>query len=142
MIFLMNQSINEEIIRDYCLHHKLMRPYINKKKVICIISFVMIIVCAFSYVLHLLFDISFYLLLDFSISIVVLCFANAILRFLIHCYQHYASESTRRQCSCMPSCSEYALLALDKYIWPKALCKIWKRVTNTCAQPGYHIDYP
>jgi putative component of membrane protein insertase Oxa1/YidC/SpoIIIJ protein YidD len=42
----------------------------------------------------------------------------------------------------MPSCSEYALLALEKYWWPKALMLIVKRVTHTCRQPGYKKDYP
>ncbi|MDE7086201.1 MAG: membrane protein insertion efficiency factor YidD [Prevotella sp.] len=60
----------------------------------------------------------------------------------VQLYQRYAPESLRRQCTCQPTCSEYALLALEKYYWPKALLLIIRRVTDTCQQPGYKIDYP
>lgn len=138
----MNPPIDEVKIRDYCQHHKLQRPDLNIKKMLMAVVFVMSIVCIVSYSLHLLVGLSFFLCIDVFLCIVTTCYASDILRLLIKCYQHYATEGIRRQCSCMPSCSEYALLALDKYIWPKALWKIWRRVTHTCSMPGYHIDYP
>lgn len=138
----MNQPINEDVIRDYCLHHELPRPYININKVLRIVILVITIVCAVSYFLYLLADFSFFFCTDILISAVVFCFASDILKFLVQCYQHFAAESTRRQCTCMPSCSEYALLALDKYFWPKAVWKIYRRITHTCFMPGYHIDFP
>ncbi|MBQ0090469.1 MAG: membrane protein insertion efficiency factor YidD [Prevotellaceae bacterium] len=138
----MYQPTDEDVIRDYCLHHELSRPYINKTKVLIIMSFVFVVVGVVSYALCLLADTSFFLFFELIIGVLAVCYAKKILIFLIHCYQRYATDKTRRQCSCMPSCSEYALLALDKYIWPKALWKIWRRVTHTCSMPGYHIDYP
>jgi putative component of membrane protein insertase Oxa1/YidC/SpoIIIJ protein YidD len=76
------------------------------------------------------------------ISIVVfLIFSKKIFITLIQLYQHYASESTRRQCTLMPSCSEYALLALSKYNTFKALYKIYIRLTRKC-KGNYQIDYP
>lgn len=45
---------------------------------------------------------------------------------LIKCYQHYAKEETRRRCLCIPSCSEYSILCLKKYLLIKALLKIKK----------------
>ena len=138
----MNQPIDEDAIRDYCLHHELARPYININKVLWIIGLVLAIVSAVSYFLCLLADFSFFFYADILISALAFCYASNILRFLVQCYQHYATESKRRQCSCMPSCSEYALLALDKYFWPIAVWKIYRRITHTCSMPGYHIDYP
>lgn len=138
----MNQTIDEEYIKNYCLHHQLKRPHINISKVLCIVSMVIAMIGMFSYFLCLLFDFSFFICFEVLVIAVVFCFAGAILQFLVRCYQCYASENTRRQCSCMPSCSEYALLSLEKYVWPKALWKIWRRVTHTCSLPGYHIDYP
>lgn len=138
----MNQPIDEDSIRDYCQHHELPRPYININKVLMMVGLVIGIIGIVSYSLSLLAGFTFFLCFDILISTVIVCFANAILKFSVRCYQRYAPESTRRQCSCMPSCSEYALLALEKYIWPKALWKIWRRITHTCSMPGYHIDYP
>ena len=138
----MNQPINEDVIREYCQHHELSRPVVNINKVLGIVGFVIAIIVLLSSFLCLLAGFPFVLCFDILLGTVVIGFTSTILKFSVRCYQHYASESTRRQCSCMPSCSEYALLALNKYIWPKALWKIWRRVTHTCPMPGYHIDYP
>lgn len=138
----MNLPIDEEKIRDYCLHHELQRPDLNIEKVLVTVVFVILIVGIVSYSLCLLAGLTFFLCFDTLLCTITACYGSVILKFLVKCYQHYATESTRRQCSCMPSCSEYALLALDKYIWPKALWKTWRRVTHTCSMPGYHIDYP
>ena len=35
---------------------------------------------------------------------------------LIECYQHYAADEVRRNCRCLPSCSEYSILVLKKYM--------------------------
>jgi len=34
---------------------------------------------------------------------------------VVECYQHYAKESTRRKCLCVPSCSEYTCEAVQKF---------------------------
>ncbi len=62
---------------------------------------------------------------------------------LVKCYQRYASEKTRRRCKCIPSCSQYALLAL-KTCFPLlvALLKIRKRLYRTCNGEEYKVDYP
>lgn len=138
----MSQPINEETIRDYCINHELSRPTINIKKVLVITGSVISITGIISYALCLLVDFSFWAWFDIIINILLITFGKTILKFSIHCYQCYASKKIRRQCCCMPSCSEYALIALDKYIWPKALWKICYRITHTCYKPGYHLDYP
>lgn len=61
---------------------------------------------------------------------------------IVECYQHYASEATRRKCKCIPSCSEYAILCLKKYELLRALLKIRKRLFVTCKGFEYIIDNP
>ena len=72
-------------------------------------------------------------------------FSDFYLRFLgikiVECYQHYAKEETRRQCLCVPSCSEYAILCFKKFELVKALVKIGKRLCITCVG-DYKIDWP
>ncbi len=60
----------------------------------------------------------------------------------VECYQHYASEETRRRCLCVPSCSEYAILCLKKHGLIRALHKIRKRLYVTCQGSDYVIDWP
>lgn len=61
----------------------------------------------------------------------------------IRCYQHYANSETRRRCKCIPSCSEYAVIAL-KRVFPLALalCRIRKRLLHTCSGEEYKVDFP
>ena len=61
---------------------------------------------------------------------------------VVECYQHYATEETRRRCLCVPSCSEYAILCLKKFCLIKALVKIRKRLYVTCKGADYIIDWP
>jgi len=61
---------------------------------------------------------------------------------IVECYQHYATEKTRRRCLCVPSCSEYAILCFKKFGLVKALLKIRKRLYITCQGPDYKIDWP
>ena len=61
----------------------------------------------------------------------------------VKCYQHYAKEETRRRCMCIPSCSEYAIICLEK-IFPLAiaLMKIRIRLYKTCRGEDYKLDFP
>lgn len=138
----MNQPSETDEVRRYCLNHELNRPDVNMQRAVTLTICTLALCLIVSFILNYLADFNLWFTFDVCVLIVVLCFAKPIMVFLIRCYQRYAPESVRRQCSCMPSCSEYALLALGKYPWPKALWKIWRRVTHTCTSPGYHIDYP
>ena len=71
----------------------------------------------------------------------VILFLKKLLRLLIKCHQCYAPEHVRRRCKCKPSCSEYALLALDKHSLPHALINIYHRLKHTC-RGDYKVDYP
>ena len=60
----------------------------------------------------------------------------------IKSYQRYASENIRRSCLCKPTCSEYAILVLNKYSLIKAIRLIYIRLTKTCTGKLYKIDFP
>lgn len=55
-------------------------------------------------------------------------------------YQHYAPEHVRLRCAFEPSCSEYMIMAVEKYGTFKGVAKGIKRLFR-CHPPG-GIDYP
>jgi putative component of membrane protein insertase Oxa1/YidC/SpoIIIJ protein YidD len=59
----------------------------------------------------------------------------------VHLYQRYAPEEVRRNCLFKPTCSEYMVLALQKYGLFKGLAKSFDRFKR-CHGNTYHIDYP
>lgn len=60
--------------------------------------------------------------------------------FAIMCYQRYAKSSTRLKCCCYPTCSQYAIIALQKYgIIVGSFLAI--RHCINCAPPGTH-EFP
>ena len=132
--------------RDYCLNHSLNRPDTDLKTGLKWFVVLELLIVGAAFVVDFLFgkfgfSISFYLLYYWA-SIIVLCFGlKKICIVAIEIYQHYASEEVRRRCTLMPSCSEYALLALHKYNVIKALHKIIIRLGNKC-NGIYKIDYP
>lgn len=83
----------------------------------------------------------------FTLFFLIIILAETYLRFclilLVKYYQSIAKEETRRRCKCIPSCSDYSILAL-KRIFPLivALLKIRKRLFVTCNGDGYKIDFP
>ena len=130
-------SIEAEL---YAKTHTLVRPKLNWLK------------CIFFLFIVLSSNVSCVVLLRtsvFHLIVIVLCVNLCILmlllkhicRFIIKCHQRYAPDHIRRRCKCKPSCSEYALLALDKYNIFKALVLIYNRCRYTC-RGAYKIDYP
>jgi putative component of membrane protein insertase Oxa1/YidC/SpoIIIJ protein YidD len=60
---------------------------------------------------------------------------------MVELYQHYMPEFLRRRCLCMPTCSEYMILAVEKYGALKGFRKGMYRLMHTCKK-DYKIDYP
>ena len=56
-------------------------------------------------------------------------------------YQKYAPETMRRSCLFTPSCSEYMLLAVEKYGVVVGVYKGIRRLLR-CHQPNGGVDYP
>lgn len=106
---------------------------------------VYLIIIAFCVALNTMIDQPLFLELPVSI-VVYLLISEFSLRLIgvkvVECYQHYAKESTRRKCLCVPSCSEYAILCLKKYELFYSLLKIRKRLFVTCKGFDYIIDSP
>ena len=138
----MYKVVDEQDIRDYCYHHPLSRPNVNVVKLIVVIVMAECGMYIISYLAYQHIGISLRCCYNLINFLAILSFGNHLCKTIVLLYQKYASDETRRKCHCMPSCSEYALLALDKYFWPKALWKIFKRLTYTCCLPGYKVDYP
>ena len=137
----MNLLSDTNSLRYYCRHHKLSRPTINWVRIVSVIALFEITIIMCAYLLQLSAN-SFLLFYEISNDTMILIFGRIILQQLVKIYQRYAPDSVRRRCTCKPTCSEYALLALQKYIWPKALVLIVRRLARTCQRPGYKIDYP
>jgi len=69
------------------------------------------------------------------------CLKHAIIG-IIKLYQHYAPEEIRRRCLFMPTCSEYAIMAVRKYGSIIGLCKTFYRLMYLCSGNIYKIHYP
>ena len=57
------------------------------------------------------------------------------------CYQKYAPEKMRQSCLFTPSCSEYMILAVEKYGVVKGVFKGINRILR-CHNPNGGVDYP
>lgn len=75
------------------------------------------------------------------ILIGLFCLKKALIG-IIHLYQHYAPEDIRRRCLFKPTCSEYAILAIQKYGVIIGLFKAYIRLFKKCRGNIYRIDYP
>lgn len=61
--------------------------------------------------------------------------------WLVRFYQKYAPESIRDECLFEPSCSNYMIMAIEKYGFYKGFIKGVNRLRR-CHQPNGGIDYP
>ena len=61
---------------------------------------------------------------------------------IIKLYQHYAPDEIRRRCLFMPTCSEYAIMAVQKYGCIVGVCKSYYRLVYLCRGDIYRIHYP
>jgi putative component of membrane protein insertase Oxa1/YidC/SpoIIIJ protein YidD len=86
----------------------------------------------------LLISILFSIYMLFGLSL----FSKKAIIGLVKLYQHYAPERIRRKCLFKPTCSEYMILALEKYGLIKGLYKSIYRLFFKCSGFFYSIDYP
>lgn len=75
------------------------------------------------------------------LAVYIIIRARALCIWCIKVYQRYAPEQTRLRCVFTPSCSEYAILALNKYGVLRAIPKIISRLKR-CHPPNGGIDEP
>ncbi len=67
--------------------------------------------------------------------------AKRTLIWLVHLYQNKASDATRLKCVFEPSCSEYMILAVNKYGLLRGFVKGVRRLLR-CRPPNGGKDYP
>lgn len=107
-------------------------------------------VCIFTLLCLLLFQVLTFL--NFSNTYICIILVAFVLLFLIvrfknFCvdlillYQKLAPEKLRQSCLFEPSCSEYMLLAIDKYGPFKGVLRGIKRLLR-CHHPNGGVDYP
>jgi putative membrane protein insertion efficiency factor len=73
--------------------------------------------------------------------VICIIFAKRIIIWLVMAYQRFASKERRERCRFVPSCSEYMILALQKYGLIKGLKKGINRLRR-CKPPNGGVDYP
>lgn len=145
----------QNLVRAYCLHRPLYRPKTNIRMTLLRLlafesSVILVSLILFLILIHyggaffsLMEERELFLLIYNGVTILFLIlFLKRIFITTIELYQHYAPEETRRKCLLMPTCSEYALLALQKYGVIKGMYKIYVRITKKCKGNTYYIDYP
>ena len=81
-------------------------------------------------------------LISLAVSAVyVLILSKRAVIWLVHLYQNRASDATRLRCVFTPSCSEYMILAVEKYGSVIGVIKGIRRLMR-CHAPNGGEDYP
>lgn len=129
---------------------KLIRPKLNIKKVLCcviltlisdIILSILLSKILFSFVPEQPEKTWFFISFLFFLFIVMMIFRKSIFIFIIRVYQKYAPYQIRSTCLYVPNCSEYMILAIQKYGLFKGIKMGIKRYKR-CEPPHGGIDFP
>ena len=124
----------------YVMQRPLHRPRINRALAIIILITDVLLALAISFAVGLFFGIAAFIPLIFIFIFIHTLRPLGVV--FVKCYQRHASETRRRRCLCMPTCSEYAILCFKKHIFFHAIFKIRKRLLVTCKGNDYKIDWP
>jgi len=137
-------SIEEKkIVSDYVLKRELIRPKTNIINAAYFLSLLLLVCFAVSMIMNFLFEkIPFMFVFVFVFFLLSFILLKRIIIGMVELYQHYMPEFLRRSCLCMPTCSEYMILAIEKYGALKGLRKGLYRLMHTCRGKDYKIDYP
>lgn len=151
----MPTQLEQDIAAAYCLFRPLNRPKTNWITAVLYVVLLIFISVVISTILCLVLKTVGILSIDelkntkTLITIYILVFGVIVLLTLrvsliglVHLYQHYAPEWMRRRCMCMPTCSEYMILAIRKYGPFIGTYKGIKRLTKKCNGIIFKIDYP
>jgi len=128
---------------EYVCKRELIRPEINTAK-LCIYVLLFVCLVVLGTLITSLFLHGFYLFFAFlGYGILgLMLFSKGVIIELVRLYQHYAPERIRRKCIFKPTCSEYMILALEKYGLLRGLYKGIYRMFFKCKGFYYSIDYP
>ena len=153
----------QDVVDMYVNERQIIRPETNIKTAIISILLFLLVTSIFTWLVHYVLitvgiiayissNVQHFCNLHPVLSIVILC-AIVIFVELFFCfkyavigaiklYQHYAPEEIRRRCLFMPTCSEYAIMAVRKYGGIIGLYKSFFRLVYRCRGNIYMIDYP
>ena len=124
---------------------KIKRPNINSKKIILKIVLILFIeICIIILTIFLYNKLDKFIIILLGIIILITFISVTIKETVINLillYQKFASEKLRSSCLFEPSCSEYMILAIEKYGFIKGFIKGIKRIFR-CHYPNGGIDYP
>ena len=123
----------------------LYRPKIHIFRAIIKMFLPMLVICvAFVITAHKLprlFPISFIWMCLIAEVIYVLLRLKSIVIWLVRVYQHYAPDDIRQMCLYTPSCSEYMILAVEKYGVFRGVVKGIDRLSR-CGENSGGEDWP
>ena len=131
------RSVNVE--EEFIPHNPLHRPTIHyTKPVIAFLVYVIqfILLCLIPYGQ---WYIGVLVLTGYSIAYFAVIAKRTVI-WLVHLYQSRASDETRLRCVFEPSCSEYMILAVEKYGVVRGVIKGIGRLRRCGCESG--IDYP
>ena len=121
-------------------YNPLKRPKISYKKPILFLSLFVIGIVLLSFWPKDFLVKRWIVITTFVLLYIAVLFKKTIIWF-IHLYQNKASDKTRLRCVFEPSCSEYMILAIDKYGTIVGIFKGIKRLLR-CHPPNGGVDYP
>lgn len=145
---ILDDKLSQNIAKEYVLKKPIIRPKTTIKSLVLFLLKILIFGICFGEVVFIIVNLyielnaAFFILIVVGNIIVVFMFSiKKIAIICVECYQHYAPEEYRRLCLCKPTCSEYALIVLNKYNFIKASYLIYIRLRKTCRNT-YKIDFP
>lgn len=123
----------------------LYRPKIHIFRAIIKLFLPMLVICAVfviaAYKLPRLFPFSSVWMCLAAEVIYVLLRLKSIVIWLVRAYQHYAPDDIRQMCLYTPSCSEYMILAVEKYGVFRGVAKGIDRLSR-CGEDSGGEDWP
>ena len=150
----------QDVAEIYVNERQLVRPDVNIKTAFIFFLLFLLVTGVFTWFVHFVFY-TFGFFAYFPLILQSFCNEHQVLSILILCvffelifcfkyviigiiklYQHYAPEEIRRRCLFMPTCSEYAILAIRKYGGIIGILRTYYRLVYRCRGNIYQIDYP
>lgn len=126
-----------------CYKRVLIRPKLNYIRMILHVGLPIIILLAYISILRMLELLKWpYILVALSLLMIytIVFFKKAVLCG-IKIYQHFAPDKIRRKCRFEPSCSQYMILAIEKYGLIKGMSMGIKRLKRCNIKHGGY-DFP
>ena len=121
----------------------LLRPKMSTIRIVSVYVLWLVPTIVTCVLLHY-FSLSFLLSLMIVLFVIVLStclFAKRIVFSSVLLWQKYGPETMRRSCVFQPSCSNYMILAVEKYGVIRGVKKGVQRIKR-CVYPNHGIDYP